>query len=143
MESAAQQAGLRTIVTSHTFVEKAQLELPETAAIVWLEEIRSSIGAGDRFLALLLAVFAPISLLERIAGATRRPTMDDLATIVFSSGSTGDPKGIMLTHFNLDSNVEGVAQVLQVGPDDRLLGILPFFHSFGYLANTTAKRWGS
>ena len=133
MESAAQQAGLRTIVTSHTFVEKAQLELPETAAIVWLEEIRSSIGAGDRFLALLLAVFAPVSLLERIAGATRRPTMDDLATIVFSSGSTGDPKGIMLTHFNLDSNVEGVAQVLQVGPDDRLLGILPFFHSFGYL----------
>ena len=51
---------------------------------------------------------------------------------------TGEPKGVMLSHFNIDSNVEGVAQVFHIGPNDRLLGILPFFHSFGYLANYLA-----
>ena len=73
-------------------------------------------------------------LLERACGAITHPTIDDLATIIFSSGSTGEPKGVMLSHFNLDSNVEGVAQLLHVDKHDRLLGILPFFHSFGYLA---------
>src|SRR5690606_21849871 len=48
--------------------------------------------------------------------------------------STGEPKGILLSHFSLDSNIEGVAQVLYINRSDRLLGILPFFHSFGYLA---------
>ena len=55
-------------------------------------------------------------------------------TIIFSSGSTGEPKGVLLTHFNVDANVEAVAQVFQVDSHDRLLGILPFFHSFGYLS---------
>src|SRR5262249_55958805 len=57
---------------------------------------------------------------------------DDTVTVVFSSGSTGDPKGVMLSHRNLAANAESVVQAIDPGPRDRLLGILPFFHSFGY-----------
>ena len=134
MESAAKQASLQTIVTSRLFVEKAKLEVPETVSIIWLEDIRSTIRSTDKIAALFLALFAPMNFLERRCGAVCRPTMDDLATIIFSSGSTGEPKGVMLSHFNIDSNVEAVAQALHIDADDRLLGILPFFHSFGYLA---------
>ncbi len=134
MEAAAKQAQLETIVTSQLFIEKAGLEIPEGIKIIWIDEVRKTIGTLERITALLFALFAPISVLERAAGVTIRPQVDDLATIIFSSGSTGEPKGVMLSHFNVDSNVEGVAQVFHLDEHDRLLGILPFFHSFGYLA---------
>ena len=134
MESAVKQAQLETIVTSQLFVKKAGLELPKGIKIIWIDEVRKTIRAKEQLTALLLGVFASISVLERAVGVILRPQVDDLATIIFSSGSTGEPKGVMLSHFNVDSNVEGVAQVFHFGQNDRLLGILPFFHSFGYLA---------
>ncbi len=133
MASAIERAELRTVVTSRVFVEKANLELPENATYLWMEDIRSRIGTMDKLTAMLLAVLAPVRLLERVAGAERPPSVDDLATIIFSSGSTGEPKGVMLSHFSIDSNVNSVAQVFRVSQEDRLIGILPFFHSFGYL----------
>ncbi|MGE0276847.1 MAG: acyl-[ACP]--phospholipid O-acyltransferase [Nitrospiraceae bacterium] len=133
LESAVRQAKLRTIVTSRLFVDKAKLDLPDGPRIIWLEEIRSRIRGPQRVLALLLAVAAPARIIERICGQARPVTMDNLATIIFSSGSTDEPKGIMLSHFNIDSNGQAVAQVLHLDEHDRILGILPLFHSFGYL----------
>lgn len=134
MESACRQAGLATILTSRLFLEKAKLDYPPALTPIWIEDIKETIDSRARMIALVLAIFAPMRMLERCCGAITHPTIDDLATIIFSSGSTGEPKGVMLSHFNLDSNVEGVAQLLHVDKHDRLLGILPFFHSFGYLA---------
>jgi acyl-[acyl-carrier-protein]-phospholipid O-acyltransferase/long-chain-fatty-acid--[acyl-carrier-protein] ligase len=133
LEAAVRLAGLRTIVTSRAFVEKAKLELPDGPSILWLEDIARTISRGQKLTAALLALCAPARLIERACGQTQPLTMDDLATIIFSSGSTGDPKGVMLSHFNVDANVQGASQVLHLYQDERVLGILPFFHSFGYL----------
>ncbi len=56
----------------------------------------------------------------------------NLATVMFSSGSAGDPKGVMLTHTNISSNIEGLYQVFHTEDDDTVMGILPLFHSFGF-----------
>lgn len=137
MESAARQAGLRTVVSSRTFLERAKLDLPKDVEPLWLEDLTGAVGRGAQLWALLLALLAPVRLLERACGMRQRPTVDDIVTVIFSSGSTGEPKGVMLTHFNIHANTEAIAQVFPMAPTDRLLGILPFFHSFGY----TATLW--
>lgn len=133
LDAAVRLAGLRSIVTSKAFVEKAKLELPEGPTILWLEDIASTIGGGAKAYAALLALCAPMRMIERACGQRTPVSMDDLATIIFSSGSTGEPKGVMLSHFSVDSNAEGASQVLHLFQEERVLGILPFFHSFGYL----------
>jgi acyl-[acyl-carrier-protein]-phospholipid O-acyltransferase / long-chain-fatty-acid--[acyl-carrier-protein] ligase len=85
-------------------------------------------------MALALSWLAPVGLLEKAAGSERKTQLDDLATVVFSSGSTGEPKGVMLSHYNIASNVEQIGQTFDFGPRQRFLGILPFFHSFGFTA---------
>ena len=133
LESAVKLASLKTVVTSRLFVKKAKLDLPPAVAVLWLEEIAKTITTGRRLAAAVLALCAPVRLIELACGQARKTTMDDLATIIFSSGSTGEPKGVMLSHFSINSNVEGAAQVIHLSKADRALGILPFFHSFGYM----------
>ncbi len=133
LEAAVGLADLRTIVTSRVFVEKAKLELPDGPSVVWLEDVAATITKGQKVLAALLALFAPCRIIERACGQATPLTPDSMATIIFSSGSTGEPKGIMLSHFNIDANSQGATQVLHFYQDERVLGILPFFHSFGYM----------
>ena len=59
------------------------------------------------------------------------PDLDSIATVIFTSGSTGDPKGVVLSHRNILSNVLQIEEQVHLEPNEVLLGILPFFHSFG------------
>lgn len=132
MTSAAAQAALSTVVTNRVFLEKAECPLPSGVRPIWAEDLRSKISAFDRWQAFLIAFFVPARWIPYFCGAKKAVSPDDVATIIFSSGSTGEPKGVQLTHFNIDSNTEAVAQVVRPESGDKVLGILPLFHSFGY-----------
>jgi len=126
VEQAAKQCGLRTVFTSRRFMSRMKnLAVPGKA--VYLEDVMASIRPRDRLNAALRAMLVPARLLTR--EWSRRP--DDCATIVFSSGSTNNPKGIVLTHHNIISNIEQMHSVIDLDRNDCLCGILPFFHSFG------------
>jgi acyl-[acyl-carrier-protein]-phospholipid O-acyltransferase/long-chain-fatty-acid--[acyl-carrier-protein] ligase len=127
MASAIAQCNIKALVTSRVFLGKANLETLE--GMVFLEEIRKTFGALDKTLGMLTALL-PARWLKRRYAKSQRPK--DLATVIFSSGSTGAPKGVMLSHHNIVSNVEGIAQVIQFTPNDRIMGVLPLFHSFGF-----------
>src|SRR5207248_2177633 len=90
MTSAARQARLETVVTSRAFLDKAKLDLPDGLTPVWMEDLAGKIGLGSRLASTLLAVFAPIRVLEKVCGAIRPATVNDIATVIFSSGSTGE-----------------------------------------------------
>ena len=142
MESAIRQAALESIVTSRTFQEKLNLEMPEGIDLIWMEDLAAGIGFLSKVSSGIASYLLPQRMLEKLCGASRRSGPDDVATVIFSSGSTGEPKGIMLTHANIDSNVEGIAQVLRATSQDRVLGILPLFHSFGYMCFWFAAQKG-
>lgn len=129
MTSAVQQCGIRTILTSRVFLAKAKLEEMEGA--VFLEDAVREISPLERIRTALLAFLLPSRLLQTTYGCGDG-NPNALATVIFSSGSTGAPRGVMLSHHNILSNIEGMAQVFWVTKKDRLVGVLPFFHSFGF-----------
>ncbi|MCZ6675078.1 MAG: acyl-[ACP]--phospholipid O-acyltransferase [Verrucomicrobia bacterium] len=128
--SCIEQCGIKTIVTSKLFLTRIKLSLPENT--VFLEKLAAKPGIFEKLAGLLMAWLLPVRLLEKALGQSRKTLLEDTATIIFSSGSTGDPKGVMLSHYNIVSNIEQVGQTLALGKKDVFLGILPFFHSFGF-----------
>ena len=128
--SCAEQSGLKTTITSRTFLEKIKVQPPGTP--IYLEDLAEKPRTGEKIIAFCAALFFSADAIERVAGNKGRTKLDDVATIIFSSGSTGDPKGVLLSHYNIASNVEQLNQVFMLHKDDRILGILPFFHSFGF-----------
>jgi acyl-[acyl-carrier-protein]-phospholipid O-acyltransferase/long-chain-fatty-acid--[acyl-carrier-protein] ligase len=130
LASCARQCGLKTVITSREFLERVKLTVPAEA--VFIEDIAAKPTAAEKLAALVLAWTLPARLLERAVGRRKKVTLDDLATVIFSSGSTGDPKGVMLTHYNVAANVQQLGQTFAFDGGDRVLGILPFFHSFGF-----------
>jgi acyl-[acyl-carrier-protein]-phospholipid O-acyltransferase/long-chain-fatty-acid--[acyl-carrier-protein] ligase len=118
-------AEVKTIVTSRVFVERGRLEpliekLKSEVQIVYLEDVRTTVGLGDK----LRALFGAKKPLVK-----RSP--DDRATILFTSGSEGVPKGVVLSHRNMLANAAQAVAVIDFNRRDKVFNVLPAFHSFG------------
>ncbi len=123
--ASAQAAKLTTIVTSRAFVEKARLgplveTLSRSLAIVYLEDVRAKVG--------LVAKLRGLASYKRPL-VRRRPS--DPAAILFTSGSEGVPKGVVLSHVNMLANASQAAARIDFGRTDKVFNVLPVFHSFG------------
>jgi acyl-[acyl-carrier-protein]-phospholipid O-acyltransferase/long-chain-fatty-acid--[acyl-carrier-protein] ligase len=134
LQQSMAKAGIKTIFTSKRFIAKLRTRgldpdaAFENATIYNLEDIRQQIPKTARLHAYCAASILPAWLLRLVyAGKTRT---DDVAAILFSSGSEGAPKGVMLTHRNIMGNIKQVASVLNP-QDDVMMNSLPLFHAFG------------
>jgi acyl-[acyl-carrier-protein]-phospholipid O-acyltransferase/long-chain-fatty-acid--[acyl-carrier-protein] ligase len=132
IQSSIRQCGIRKVLTARLFTNKLPLDPGPGVELVYLEEYRKKVSKWDQIRAFLSVLLVPSFVQDRWVLRLGRHRSSDLATIVFSSGSTGEPKGVMLTHDNIASNCESMIQAIDPSTHDRLLGILPFFHSFGY-----------
>jgi acyl-[acyl-carrier-protein]-phospholipid O-acyltransferase / long-chain-fatty-acid--[acyl-carrier-protein] ligase len=132
VRSAIRQCGIRHVLTSRLFTSKMKLDAGPDVELVFLEDFRKEVTTFQRVRTFLMILALPAFVLDRWVFRLGKQVPNDLATVIFSSGSTGDPKGVMLSHRNLAANVESMIQAIDPGPRDRILGILPFFHSFGY-----------
>jgi acyl-[acyl-carrier-protein]-phospholipid O-acyltransferase/long-chain-fatty-acid--[acyl-carrier-protein] ligase len=135
LNACIQQAGIHHVITSQRVLERMPIEVD--AKLVALESLLPHVRLSDKLLGAIHGLATPLWLLERLLGLNRMRD-DDILTIVFTSGSTGEPKGVMLSHGNVGSNIAALNQVLRLRRNDQVLGVLPFFHSFGY----TVTLWG-
>jgi acyl-[acyl-carrier-protein]-phospholipid O-acyltransferase/long-chain-fatty-acid--[acyl-carrier-protein] ligase len=128
MLAACRAAEVRAVVTSRAFLDKARLgavaeALGRDARLVFLEDVRAGVGRLDRLRGLLRGG-RPL--------VRRRP--DDPAMILFTSGSEGTPKGVVLSHLNILANAAQAAARIDFGREDKVFNALPVFHAFGLTA---------
>jgi acyl-[acyl-carrier-protein]-phospholipid O-acyltransferase/long-chain-fatty-acid--[acyl-carrier-protein] ligase len=121
------------VITSRRFIEVAKLEalaeqLASAVEIVWLEDLRARLGLYDKLYGLLAPRFAAWRHCRLGINA------GDPAAILFTSGSEGAPKGVVLSHANLLANGRQLAARVDFSPADQVLNALPMFHSFGLTA---------
>jgi acyl-[acyl-carrier-protein]-phospholipid O-acyltransferase/long-chain-fatty-acid--[acyl-carrier-protein] ligase len=123
--AAMKAAQIKTVLTSKAFIEKGKLDklvaaIGGEASVVYLEDVRATIGLADKINGLL-------------AGSTPRVARDanDPAVILFTSGSEGTPKGVVLSHRNILANASQALARVDANANDKVFNVLPVFHSFG------------
>jgi acyl-[acyl-carrier-protein]-phospholipid O-acyltransferase / long-chain-fatty-acid--[acyl-carrier-protein] ligase len=134
MLSACRTAGVRTVISSRAFVEKGRLakvveRMAEEVRFVWLEDVREAIGLRAKLSARRDAWRA-----GRLPGAATDP--DAPAVVLFTSGSEGAPKGVVLSHRNLLANCAQIASVIDFHGGDIVFNAMPMFHAFGLTGGT-------
>jgi acyl-[acyl-carrier-protein]-phospholipid O-acyltransferase/long-chain-fatty-acid--[acyl-carrier-protein] ligase len=128
LRAAVKLAGVKRVLSSHRFVEQGKLHdvidaLEGSCEVTYLEDVRASVGLADRLYALTA------SLAPRRFRAETKP--DDPAVVLFTSGSFGAPRGVILTQANVLANVGQVAAHIDLDPDWVMFNPLPVFHCFG------------
>ncbi|RNJ48303.1 acyl-[ACP]--phospholipid O-acyltransferase [Methylocystis hirsuta] len=124
-------AQARTILTSRGFIEKAKLEklvvaLEEKVALVYLEDMRARMSFADR-----------LDAFRRFRKPVVARKAEEMAAILFTSGSEGAPKGVALSHRNMLANAAQAAARIDFGRTDKVFNVLPMFHSFGLTVGFT------
>jgi acyl-[acyl-carrier-protein]-phospholipid O-acyltransferase/long-chain-fatty-acid--[acyl-carrier-protein] ligase len=135
IDAALDAADIKTVYSSRLFLKKLEQKGMAVEAIFsgvrlrYLEDIKASILPYQMVLAALMLLL-PARWLYRLFSKTHHH-LDDAAAILFSSGSEGKPKGVVLSHRNIVANCLQVSDVLNTRRDDVIVGSLPLFHSFG------------
>ncbi|MDR0634116.1 MAG: bifunctional acyl-ACP--phospholipid O-acyltransferase/long-chain-fatty-acid--ACP ligase [Azoarcus sp.] len=134
MQAACAAAEIRTLITSRAFVEQAKLAdklaaLQGLERIVYLEDLREQARFFDKLWLMGWALWFPRQV--EIAA-----TPEDAAAVLFTSGSEGKPKGVVLPHRAILANIAQIRAIIDFTSDDRVLNVLPIFHSFGLTAGT-------
>ena len=131
MQAACTAAQIRTILTSRAFVEQAKLgdklAALQGVRLLYLEELREALTLADKLWLMLWALPFPRTALP--AGSP-----EDAAVVLFTSGSEGKPKGVVLSHRALLANIAQIRAVVDFSINDKILNALPLFHSFGLTA---------
>jgi acyl-[acyl-carrier-protein]-phospholipid O-acyltransferase/long-chain-fatty-acid--[acyl-carrier-protein] ligase len=125
IRAACRAAGVPVILASRAFVDKARLgalvaDIQKDVRIIYLEDVRATIGLGDKVAGVLAGARQPVD---------RQP--NDPAVILFTSGSEGTPKGVVLSHRNILANTAQCLARLAANGEDMVFNVLPVFHSFG------------
>lgn len=124
-------AGLRTVITSRGFLEQARLQplikALSDCAILYLEDMRGGFGALDKLWLVLFALRFP-------RRAMARQSADQPAAVLFTSGSEGRPKGVVLSHRAIVANVAQIRIALPFTPQDKILNALPLYHAYSFTA---------
>ena len=135
MASACKTGTVNLVLTSRKFIELAHLEhdasaLTEHVKLVYLEDLAASLTGLDKFTALIQAKTADYWYKSHFYDS------DDAAVVLFTSGSEGAPKGVVLSHANVLANHKQIKARIDFNPTDVVLNFLPMFHSFGFTVGT-------
>ncbi|MBL1264506.1 AMP-binding protein [Methylomicrobium sp. RS1] len=135
MVSACNTALVKTVLTSRQFIEKAKLDdetahLAEHVKLVYLEDLAAQVNLADKLKALLL------SHTTGLWYKSDHIDPDHPAVVLFTSGSEGTPKGVVLSYANIVGNLKQLESVINFNPQDVVLNFLPMFHSFGFTVGT-------
>ena len=134
MISACETACLKRVISSRNFIQKARLDdavkaLSKQVEIIYLEDIAAKIGWLTKLNGLWMSRFDSL-----VRWSSRHKQVDDPAVVLFTSGSEGTPKGVVLSHRNLLSNIQQLISRIDFNASDVALNALPLFHSFGMTA---------
>lgn len=133
--SACRSAQVKTVVTSKRFIEFGRLEdlitaMEEKVKIVYLEDVKQNLSAMDKCRSLYAAKTA------RLIHESQKVKPEDPAVILFTSGSEGLPKGVVLSHANIMANIIQLSSRVDFNRQDIVFNCLPMFHSFGLTGGT-------
>lgn len=140
IEAAISKAEIKTIYTAKQFITKLQAKgfdtqsLLKDCEVIYMEDLKEKISKFNALSTLVLSKILPSFVLKLLY--VKKVSNSNTAAILFSSGSEGEPKGVMLSHKNFMSNVKQISDVLNMRDEDVILASLPLFHAFGLTATT-------
>lgn len=133
LQSACTAALIKTIITSRAFVEQGKLEPKleglRDITILYLEDLRPTMSLGDKLWLMGFTRWFPHAVMHKAAP-------EDPAVILFTSGSEGKPKGVVLSNDAILANIAQIRSIVDFSTEDKVLNALPIFHSFGLTAGT-------